>query len=86
MKVFGLRHGNIKVELIEVNRAKAGTFPREDTVEEELEKLQQCCVSTHIARVVNTVAANGDPCVVRVILVGTDFTFNHDMAYFLFLV
>jgi hypothetical protein len=62
------------------------SFLEEYTVEEELEKLQQCCVSTHIARVADAVATNGNPCVVRVILVSMDFTYNHGMAYFISLV
>jgi hypothetical protein len=57
------------VEVLKVDGAKACTFWREYTVEEELEKLQQSCVSTHIARVADAVATNGDPCAVRVILV-----------------
>jgi hypothetical protein len=62
------------------------TFLRENTVEEELEQLQQCCVGTHIARVADAVATNDDLCVVRGILVWMDFTYNHGMAYFLSLV
>ncbi len=84
--VFRLRHGSVKVEVFEVDRAKAGTFPREYTVEEELEKLQRCCVSTHIARVADAVATNSDLCAVRVGLVWTDFAYDHGMAYFLSLV
>ncbi len=63
-----------------------GTFPREDTVKEELEELQRHCVCTHIARVADAVVTNGDPCAVRVILFRTDFPYNHGMAYFLSLV
>ncbi len=85
-KVFGLRHGCVKVEVFKINRAKVCTFLREYTVEEELEKLQRRCVSTHIARVADAAATNGDPCAVRVILVRTDFTYNHGMAYFFSLV
>ncbi len=62
------------------------TFPREDTVEEEVDKLQPRCGSTNIARVEDAVATNGDPCAVRVILFRTDFTYNHGMTYFLSLV
>jgi hypothetical protein len=69
-----------------VNGAKAGTFPRENTIEEELEKLQQCCVCTHIARAADAVATNGDPCVVRVVLFRMHSTYNHGLAYFLSLV
>jgi hypothetical protein len=67
--VFLLRHGSVKVEVLKVNGVNACTFPREYTVEEELEKFQGCCVSTHIARVANAVVTNGDACVVRVVLV-----------------
>ncbi len=84
--VFGLRHGRVKVEVFKIDGAKACTFLREHTVEEELEKLQRCCVSTHITRVADAVATNDDPCAVMAILVWTDFTFNHDMTYFLSLV
>jgi hypothetical protein len=80
--VFGLGHGSVKVEVFKVNGAQAGTFSREYIVEEELEKLQQCCVSTHIARIADAVATNGDLCAVRVALVWMDFTYNQDMAYF----
>ena len=78
--VFGLRHVSVKVEVFKVNGAKAGTFLTEYTVEEELEKLQQCCVCTHISRVADAVATNCDLCAVRVILFRTDFTYNHGMA------
>ncbi len=85
-KVFRLGHGSVKVEVLKVDGAKVCIFLREYTVEEELEKFQGCCVSSHIARVANVVATIGDPCVVRVVLVWTDFTYNHGMAYFLSLV
>jgi hypothetical protein len=85
-KVFRLRHGSVKVEVLKINGAKVCTFSREYTVEEELKKFQGCCVSTQIARVTNVVATNGDPCAVRVIPVWIDFTYNHGMAYFLSLV
>jgi hypothetical protein len=84
--VFRLGHGSVKVEILTVNGAKACMFLGEYTVEEELEKFQGRCVSTHIARVANMVATNGDPCAVRVVLVWTDFIYNHGMAYFLSLV
>ncbi len=84
--VFRLEHGSVRVEVLKVDGAKACTFSREYTVEQELEKFQGRCVSTHIARVANAVATNGDPCAVRVVLVWTDFTYNNGMAYFFSLV
>jgi hypothetical protein len=65
---------------------KRAPFLREYTVEEKLEDFQGCCVGTHIARVADAVATNGDSCVVRVILFQSDFTRNHGVAYFLPLV
>jgi hypothetical protein len=62
------------------------TFSREDTVEDELEKFQGRCVSTHIARIADAVATNGDLCAARVVLLWKNFTYNHGMAYFLSLV
>ncbi len=44
------------------------TLLLEYTVGEELEQFQGCCVGTHIARVADAVATNGDLCVVRVVL------------------
>jgi hypothetical protein len=41
---------------------------------------------THIVRVSDAIATNGDLCAVRVVLVQMDFTYNHGMAYFLSLV
>ncbi len=84
--VFGLGHGSVKVEVLKVDGGKACNFLREYTVEEELDRFQRCCVSTHIARVADMVATNGDSCAVRVVLDYTDFTYNHGMAYFLSLV
>jgi hypothetical protein len=86
--IFGIGHRSIQIEIFEINGV--GNFPREDTVEEELEeeleKLQRRCVCTHISRVADAAATNGDPCAVKVVFFLTDFTFNHGMAYFLSLV
>jgi hypothetical protein len=84
--IFGHGHGHVKVEVFKIHGAKWCTFLREYTVEEELEKFQRCCISTHIARVADAVATNGDSCLVRVVIVWTNFTYNHGMAYFLSLV
>ena len=62
------------------------TFSREYTVEEELEQFQGCCVGTHIARIADAVATNGDLCAVRVVFFWLDFTNHHAVAYFLPLV
>ncbi len=70
--IFQLRHGRVKVEILKVDGAKVCTFLQEYTVEEVLEKFQGRCVSTHITRVADAVATNGDSRAVRVVLVWTD--------------
>jgi hypothetical protein len=70
VNISGIGHRSIQVEILKVNGAKAGTFPREDTVEGELEKLQQGCVCTHIPRVADAITSNGDQGAVRVVLLG----------------
>jgi hypothetical protein len=65
---------------------KRAPFLQEYTVEEKLEEFQGCCVGTHIARVADAVAPNGDLCAVRVVPFRADFTNNHGVAYFLPLV
>jgi hypothetical protein len=83
---FRLGLGCVYVEGLKINGAKGCTFPQEYTVEKELEQFQGCCVGTHIPRVADAVATNGDLCAVRVVLFWSDFTKNHGMAYFLPLV
>jgi hypothetical protein len=84
--VFWCRHECVGVEVLKIDIAVACTFLQEYTFEEKLEQFQGCCVGTHIARVANVVANNGDSCVVRVVLVWLDFKYHHGMAYFLPLV
>ncbi len=86
VNVFRLGHGHFEVKVLKIDGAKACTFLQEYTVEEELEQFQGCCVGTHITRVADAVATNGDLCAVRVILFWSDFTNNHGVAYFLPLV
>jgi hypothetical protein len=42
--IFGIGHQSIQVDVLKVDGAEVGTFPREDTVKEELKKLQQGCI------------------------------------------
>ncbi len=58
--VFWVGHRCIKVEVLEVNRAEACTFPRQDAVEQELDKFKQCCVGADVAWVAYAIAPNSD--------------------------
>jgi hypothetical protein len=82
VNVFQLGHGSVEVEVLKVNGAKACTFLQEDTFKEKFEEFQGCCVGTHIARVADAVATNGDSCAVRVVLFQSDSTNHHGVAYF----
>jgi hypothetical protein len=59
-----------------------GPLLREDTVEKELDKLQQGGVGTHIPRIADVIATNGDLGAVWVILFRTNFIYHHGVAYF----
>ena len=56
--VFWVGHRCTKVEVLEVNRAEACTFPRQGTVEQELDKFKQCCVGAYVAWVAYVIAPN----------------------------
>ncbi len=62
---------SIQINVFRINGAKPSSLLREDTVEEELDKLQQGGVGTHNAsRVADAIATNGDLGAVQVILFG----------------
>jgi hypothetical protein len=84
--IFRLEHRHVKVEVLEVDGAEPGAFPGEHAVEEELDEVNQGCDGTHIARISNPVATNGDAGAVGIILFRTDSTDNHGVADFLALV
>ncbi len=56
--VFWVRHRCIEVEALEVDRSEACSFPRQDTVEQELDKFKQCCVGAYVAWVAYVIAPN----------------------------
>ena len=84
--IFRIRHGSIKIEVLEVNGAEACALPGEDTVEEEFDKFKRSSVSANITRIADSVASNGDTSSIRVILLWTDFTDHHGMTNLLALV
>ena len=84
--IFRIRHGSIKIEVLEVNGAEVCTLPGEDTVEEEFDKFKRSSVSANVARIADSVASNGDTSSIRVILLWTDFTDHHGMTNLLALV
>ncbi len=84
--VFWFWHRGVQIEVLEVNGAEPCTLSGEDTVEEKLDKFKQGRVGANIARITDSVTANGDLGSVRVILLRSNFTDNHGVADFLALV
>jgi hypothetical protein len=84
--IFRIGHGRVQIEVFEADGAEASTFSGEDTVEEELDKFKQGRVGADIARIADSVAANGDTGAVRVILLRTNLADNHGVADLLALV
>jgi hypothetical protein len=86
LDVFWVRHGCIKVEVLEVNRAEACTFPRQVAVEQELDKFKRCCVGANVAWVAYAIAPNSDAGAIGVIFLQAYFTNYHGVADFLLFV
>jgi len=84
--IFRLEHGRVEIEVLEVDGAEAGISPGEDTVEEELDKLERGSVGADVTRIADSVATNGDSGAVRIILFRTDLTDDHGVTDFLALV
>jgi hypothetical protein len=84
--IFGIRHGRVQIEVFEVGGAEASTFSGEDTVEEELDEFKQGRVGANIARIADSVAANGGTGAVRVILFRMNLADDHGVADLLALV
>jgi hypothetical protein len=72
--VFGAGHRCIKVEVLEVDRAEACTFPRQDAVKQELDKFKQCCVGANVAWVAYAIAPNSNAGAIGVIFLRVYFT------------
>ena len=84
--IFGLGHGSVEIEILQVNGAEPCTLPGEDTLEEEFDEFKGGGVGANIAGKANPVATNGDTGLVRVIFLRTNFTDNHSMTDLLALV
>ncbi len=84
--VFWVGHRCIKVEVLEVDRAEACTFPRQDAVEQELDKFKRCCIGANVAWVAYAIAPNSDAGMIGVVFLRAYFTNYHGVADFLLFV
>ncbi len=84
--VFWVRHRCIKVEVLEVDRAEACTFPRQNAVEQELDKFKLCYVGADVAWVAYAIAPNSDAGAIGVVFLQVYFTNYHGVADFLLFV
>ena len=81
--IFGIRHGGVQIEVLDVYGAEAGPLSGEDTVEEQFDKFKRCGVGANIARVADPVATDSDTGAVGVILLWANLADHHGMADFL---
>ncbi len=86
LDVFWVRHRWIKVEVLEVDRAEVCTFPRQDAVEQELDKFELCYVGADVSWVVYAIAPNSDAGAIGVLFLQVYFTNCHGVADFLLFV
>jgi hypothetical protein len=80
--IFWVRHRCIKVEVLEVDRAEACTMPRQDAVEQELDKFELCYVGANVAWVAYSIAPNSDAGAIGVLFLRAYFTNYHGVADF----
>ncbi len=80
--IFWFWHRSVQIEVLEVNGAEPCILSGEDTVEEKLDKFKQGCVGANVARITDSITANGDSGLVRVILLRRNLTYDHGVAYF----
>ena len=80
--IFGVRHGSIQVEILQIDGAKARTFSREHAVYSNLDQFKGSSVCPHISWITNTAAPNSDLGMVRIILFRTDFTDDERVTNF----
>jgi hypothetical protein len=78
--IFRIRHWSVQIEVFDINAAKACTLARENTVEENLDKLKRGRVGADVTRIADFAAANGDPGTIRIVLLWSDFTYDESMA------
>ncbi len=70
-------------EVFQVNEAEACSFPRQNTVEKELDKFRRSGVGANVSRVAYVIVTNGGAGAIRVIVLGMNFAYHHGVTYFL---
>ena len=76
--VFRAIHGSTQVEVGQVIAGETCIWGGQSAIEEELDGFQRACFSTHVPRVTDAVAPNGDP---GVVLFGfLRLYFTHDLG------
>jgi hypothetical protein len=75
--------GGAEVEVSDVEGAKFGARPGEDTVDHEFDEFERGCPGADIAGVANAVATDGDASAIRVGFFGTDLADHIGVSDFL---
>ena len=67
-------HGGLKIKILGIKTNKLGIAARQDSIDHELDEVQQACGSTHVTRVDNVSPRNCDASAVRISLLGPDLS------------
>ena len=86
MNILVAVQGCVQVEVGNVKDCKPGTFARDKTVAEDLDKFRRAGGGTDVAWVADLVAANGDASAFLILLVVIDFADNFGVGDFVSLV
>jgi len=81
--VEGGAEGGAEVEVSDVEGAKFGARPGEDTVDHGFDEFERGCPGANIARVANVVATDGDASAISVGFFGTDLADHFGVSNFL---
>ena len=80
--VFRTVHRGHKVEVLDVKACTFRITSREDTVNDQFDKVEGCCGSAYVARVADAIATNRDSRSIRVILLFSVFTHDFGVSNF----
>ena len=84
--IFGIWHWSVEIEVFYVDGAEPCSLSGEDTVEDQLDKLEQGRVGANVAWIADSITTDGDLGAVQVILLRTNLADDRGVADLLALV
>ena len=80
--ILGALHGCPKVEILDIKSAELGPWTRENTVNDKFDKFEGCSGGSYFPWEYYTIACNGNPCAILILLLGFYFAYYPGVANF----